>query len=73
MRHAGSIPSAPSAHNVTFYEKHYRRKLVINGVDAQMNANTVGIVRDRSGRYFDGYPTLNALLGARYTAALPIP
>ncbi len=58
---------------MTFFEKYYQHMLVINGVDAQTNSHTVGIVHNWSGRNSDGYPTLSALLAAYYAPALPIP
>ena len=47
--------------------------LVINGVDAQTNSHTVGIVHNWSGRTAEGYPALGALLAAHYAPALPVP
>ena len=73
IRQAGNIPYAPFANNVAFFEKYYQRMLVINGVDAQTNSHTVGIVHNWSGRNSEGYPTLSALLAAYYAPALPIP
>ena len=69
----GNILFAPFADNVAFFEKYYQRMLVINGVDAQTNSHTVGIVHNWSGRNSEGYPTLSALLAAYYAPALPIP
>ena len=73
VRQVGSISYAPFAHNAAFFEKYYRRMLVINGVDAQTNSHTVGIVHNWSGRNSEGYPTLSALLAAHYAPTLPIP
>ena len=73
VRQVGSISYAPFAHNEAFFEKYYRRMLVINGVDAQTNSHTVGIVHNWSGRNSEGYPTLSALLAAHYAPTLPIP
>ena len=72
IRQAGNIPYAPFANNMAFFEKYRSRMLVINGVDAQTNSRTVGIVRNWSGRTAEGYPTLSALLAAHYAPALPI-
>ena len=47
--------------------------LVINGVDAQTNSHTVGIVHNWSGRNSEGYPATTALLAAHYAAELPVP
>ena len=73
VRRAGRIPYAPFANNVRFFEKYHRRMLVINGVDAQTNSHTVGIVHNWSGRNSEGYPTTTALLAAHYAPDLPIP
>ena len=73
IRQAGNIAYAPFANNAAFFEKYHQRMLVINGVDAQTNSHTVGIVHNWSGRTSEGYPTLSALLAAHYAPALPIP
>ena len=73
VRQAGRIPYAPFARNQRFFEKYHRRMLVINGVDAQTNSHTVGIVHNWSGRNSEGYPTTTALLAAHYAPHLPVP
>ena len=42
----GDLFYAPFAGNVAFFEKYYQRMLVVNGVDAQTNSHTVGIVHN---------------------------
>ena len=73
IRQAGRIPYAPFAHNEAFFKKYHRRMLVINGVDAQTNSHTVGVVHNWSGRNAEGYPTTTALLVAHYAPELPVP
>ena len=73
IRQAGNLAYAPFAGNQAFFEKYHRRMLVINGVDAQTNAHSVGIVHNWSGRNSEGYPTLGALCAAHYAPALPVP
>ena len=73
VRQAGNIPYAPFARNQAFFEKYHRRMLVINGVDAQTNSHTVGVLHNWSGRNSEGYPTTTALLAAHYAADLPVP
>ena len=73
VRQVGNIFYAPFVDNVAFFEKYYQRMLIINGVDAQRNSHTVGIVHNWSGRNSEGYPTLSALLAAHYAPALSIP
>ena len=73
IEQAGNLAYAPFANNKTFFEKHHRRMLVINGVDAQTNSHTVGVVHNWSGRASEGYPTVTALLAAQHGAGLPVP
>jgi len=73
VRQVGNVFYAPFANNAAFFEKYYQRMLVINGVDAQTNSHSVGVVHNWSGRNSEGYPTLSALLAAYHAPALPIP
>ena len=73
VRQAGNITYASFARNAAFFEKYHRRMLVINGVDAQTNSHSVGVVHNWSGRNSEGYPTTTALLAAQYAPDLPIP
>ena len=68
----GNLSYAPFAANQTFFEKHYQKMLVINGVDAQTNSHTVGIVNNWSGRNSDGFPSVTALYAANVAPALPL-
>ena len=72
VRQAGNIRYAPFARNEAFFEKYYERMLVINGVDAQTNSHTVGVVHNWSGRNSEGYPGLGAILAAHHGAGLPV-
>ena len=72
VRQAGNIPYAPLAGNQAFFEKYHRRMLVINGVDAQTNSHTVGVVHNWSGRNSEGYPTTTAVLAASEAPGLPV-
>ena len=72
VRQAGNIAYAPFARNEPFFEKYHRRMLAINGVDAQTNSHTVGVVHNWSGRNSEGYPTTTALLAAHYAPELPV-
>ena len=73
IRQAGNIAYAPFARNAAFFEKYHRRMLVINGVDAQTNSHSVGVVHNWSGRNSEGYPTMSALLAAHYAPNLSVP
>ena len=72
VRQAGNIRYAPFAHNASFFERYYDRMLVINGVDAQTNSHTVGVVHNWSGRNSEGYPGMGAILAAQYGGRLPV-
>ena len=72
IQQAGNIPYAPFANNAAFFEKYHSRMLVVNGVDAQTNSHTVGVVHNWSGRNAEGYPTTTALLAARYGPDKPV-
>ena len=73
VRQVGNLAYAPFANNQAFFEKYHRMMLVINGVDAQTNSHTVGIVHNWSGRNAEGYPTTAALLAAHFASELPVP
>ena len=72
IQQAGSLHYAPFANNAPFFEKYHDRMLVINGVDAQTNSHTVGVVHNWSGRNAEGYPSMSALLAAHHGKELPI-
>ena len=72
IRQAGNIRYAPFADNEAFFEKYHVRMLVINGVDAQTNSHTVGVVHNWSGRNSEGYPAMTALLAAEFGADMPL-
>ena len=73
VRQAGNIRYAPFANNQAFFDKYYQRTLVVNGVDAQTNSHTAGVVHNWSGRISEGYPTTTALLAAHNGAGLSMP
>ena len=73
VREAGNIRYAPFAKNQTFFDKYYQRMLVVNGVDAQTNSHTAGVVHNWSGRISEGYPTTTALLAVHNGAGLAMP
>ena len=73
VRQAGNIRYAPFANNQAFFDKYYQRMLVVNGVDAQTNSHSAGVVHNWSGRISEGYPTTTALLAAHNGAGLSMP
>ena len=69
---AGNIAYAPVANNQAFFERHHKKTLIINGVDAQTNAHSIGETANWSGRTADGYPSLTALYAAANAPHLPM-
>ena len=72
IEQAGNIPYAPFAADRAFFGKHHRDMLIINGVDAQTNSHTVGVVHNWSGRNSEGYPATTAMLAAHAAPDLPV-
>ena len=71
-RQAGNLFYADFGNNGEFFEKYYDRMLVINGVDAQTNSHSAGIVHNWSGRVSEGYPSMTALLAAHHAPGLSL-
>ncbi len=69
---AGNLLYADFGNNAEFFEKYYDRMLVVNGVDAQTNSHTAGIVHNWSGRISEGYPSTTALLAAQHGSGLSL-
>ena len=69
---AGNIEYAPFANNAWFFERHRNNILVINGVDAQTNSHSTGVLHNWSGRNARGFPSLTALFAARHAPTLPL-
>ena len=69
---AGGINYAPFANNAALFEKYHSYMMVINGVDAQTNSHSTGVLHNWSGRNALGYPTLTAMFAAQNTPELPL-
>ncbi len=69
---AGNIPYAAFANNAEFFTRHYQKILVVNGVDAQTNAHSTGVLHNWSGRNSAGFPSLTALFAAINAPNLPL-
>ncbi len=72
VQQAGNLLYADFGNNAAFFEKYYDRMLVINGVDAQTNSHSAGIIHNWSGRVSEGYPSMTALLAAQYAPDLSL-
>ena len=70
IRQAGNLFYGDFANNAAFFEKYYDRMLMINGVDAQTNSHSAGVVHNWSGRVSEGYPSMTALLAAHHGPGL---
>ena len=72
IRRVGRIPYAPFASNNRLFGRHHRNMLVVNGVDAQTNSHSTGVLHNWSGRNAAGLPTLTALFAARHSPDAPL-
>lgn len=61
---AGNINYAPFADNDAFFQAHYQKMLVINGVDVKSNSHSIGQQNNMTGIKDDGYPSLAAVFAA---------
>jgi len=64
----GNILYAPFAKNDWFFKKYHQDMLVINGVDAQTNSHTTGVIHNWSGRTLRDSPRLQ--LSMQHTTPL---
>lgn len=61
---AGNINYAPFADNAAFFNTHFRKMLVFNGIDVKSNSHTTGTMNNMTGIMKDGYPSLAAIVAA---------
>lgn len=69
---AGNLRYAPVGFNADFFQKHYSRTLVLNGVDTQTNNHDAGVRHTWSGKLSEGYPALAALIAAPNAESRPM-
>lgn len=60
----GNINYAPFADNDAFFKTHYKKMLVLNGIDVKSNSHSTGTRNNMTGIMKDGYPSLAALVAA---------
>lgn len=72
IEEAGNIRYAPVANNAAFFQKHYRRLLVVNGVDTQTNSHDAGTRHIWSGKLAEGYPSIAALIASTVAEERPM-
>ncbi len=77
IRTAGNINYAPLGDDGTaldaFFQTHYQRLLVINGMDTTTNGHDQGTRGTWSGRTAEGHPPIGALIAATHGPNLPMP
>ncbi len=61
---AGNINYAPFADNDAFFQAHFQKMLVINGIDVKSNGHSTGTLNNMTGIMKDGYPSIAALFAA---------
>lgn len=69
---AGNLNFAPVPGVQTFFEKHYNRLLVVNGIDTSTNGHDSGSRHTWSGELGEGYPSFSALVAAGLGADRPL-
>ena len=77
IRTAGNINYAPLGGDMLaldgFFQSHYQRLLVINGMDTGTNGHDQGTRGTWSGRTAEGHPPIGALIAATHGPNLPMP
>lgn len=63
---AGNIKYAPFGTNDDFFQKHYKKLTVINGIDTSTNGHASGQRHIFSGQLGEGFPSLAALIAGHY-------
>ncbi|RMG98382.1 MAG: DUF1501 domain-containing protein [Deltaproteobacteria bacterium] len=72
IEQAGNIRYAPVGGNAAFFQKHYQRLCVINGIDMKTNGHDAGSRHTWSGRLGEGWPSLSAFLAASFAPEQPM-
>lgn len=70
---AGNINYAPFADNAAFFQAHYRKMLIINGIDVRSTSHSTGRQNNITGIKESGYPSLAALFAASYKSQQLMP
>lgn len=69
---AGNIRYAPVGNHQAFFDKHYERMMVINGIDMSTNGHEQGRRYTWSGKLAEGHPSLGAMVAAKLGPSLPM-
>jgi hypothetical protein len=70
---AGRLSYAPVGKNADFFNRHYDKILVINGINSRTNAHSVGRLYNFTGSQKNGMPHLSALYGFAKGQGLAMP
>ena len=69
---AGNISYAPLEFQQEFFQKHFQRTMIVNGIDMSTNGHEQGTRYTFSGRLNEGHPSLAAVIAAANGPALPM-
>ncbi len=69
---AGNLRYAPMGNNEAFFQAHYQRLCIVNGIDMSTNGHQQGTRYTWSGQLNEGHPTLAALIAAKQGPSLPM-
>lgn len=72
IEEAGNIRYAPVGGNQAFFQTHFERLTVINGIDMQTNGHDSGSRNAWSGRLTEGHPSFAAFVAAAQAPELPM-
>lgn len=72
IEQAGNIRYAPVANNAAFFQKHYQKLLVVNGIDCATNSHDAGTRVVWSGSLTENRPAFAALVAGAYGPTLPM-
>lgn len=72
IEQAGNLRYAPVANNAAFFQKHYDKLLVINGIDCATNSHDAGTRAIWSGTLTENRPGFAALVAGIYGPTLPM-
>lgn len=69
---AGNIRYAPLEFQQEFFDRHFQRVMIVNGIDMSTNGHEQGTRYTFSGQLAEGHPSLAAMIAAKAGPALPM-
>jgi hypothetical protein len=72
IEEAGNIRYAPLEFQQEFFQAHFEKLMVINGIDMSTNGHEQGRRYTWSGNLSEGHPSLGAVIAAKHGPALPM-